>query len=168
MRLINVLKQRFGRLVVQQRIDGKWRCLCDCSNFKAVRGCDLQNGAIRSCGCLHKEVCGNLHRKHGHAANFGHSPTYQSWHAMLQRCTNSENLHYKRYGGKGVVVCKRWKQFENFLQDMGERPVGKELSRLDESKGYKTGNVAWETHFQNVQRRDSSNCGPRRKSAKTN
>jgi hypothetical protein len=67
-------------------------------------------------------------------------------------------LWYVKDGSSLKTFCKTW---ENV-------PLEKELSRLDESKGYKTGNVAWETHFQNVQRRDSSNCGPRRKSAKTN
>ena len=163
MRLIDVLNQRFGRLVVQQRIVGKWRCLCDCGNVKDARGCDLQSGQIRSCGCLHREVCGNLHRSHGHSVNWEHTPTYHSWHAMKQRCLNPNSTHYNRYGGRGITVCNRWKYFLNFLHDMGERPEGKELSRIDEAQGYEPGNVVWETHLENTQRRDSSMCGPHRK-----
>jgi hypothetical protein len=86
---------------------------------------------------------------------------------MKQRCNNPNSTHYKYYGGLGITVCERWRYFKNFLHDLGERPEGKELSRKDETKGYEPGNVVWETHLENARRRDSSNCGPRRKNDQT-
>lgn len=73
--------------------------------------------------------------------------TYSSWQNMKQRCLNSgpKNPVYNRYGGKGVTVCERWLTFDNFLSDMGERPVGKTLDRIDNARGYEPGNCRWST-----------------------
>jgi hypothetical protein len=164
MKRIDIQGQRFGRLVVSAfATAGKWQCLCDCGAVSLVTGNALRTGRQQSCGCLHRILCKRLNSSHGHAAACTQSPTYRSWHAMRQRCGNPKHKHYPRYGGAGIKVCDRWRYFKNFLHDMGERPDGKELSRLDESKGYEPGNVVWETHLQNVLHRDSSNCGPRRK-----
>lgn len=162
-RLINILDQRFGRLVTYALVAGKWLCLCDCGNTTTATGNELRKGRKQSCGCLHKLICRRLKASHGHAAAWTQSPTYRSWHAMLQRCTNPNHKHYERYGGAGVTVSERWKDFANFLHDLGERPARKELSRLDETNGYEKGNVVWETHLENTLRRDSSNCGRKKK-----
>ena len=160
---IDITGQRFGRLLVSWFDAGKWFCICDCGNPTRATGNELRKGRKQSCGCLHQLVCKRLHALHGHAGACTHSPTYRSWHAMRQRCNNPKHQNYPYYGGAGVTVCNRWKYFVNFLHDMGERPEGKELSRIDEAQGYEPGNVVWETHLENTQRRDSSMCGPHRK-----
>lgn len=75
-------------------------------------------------------------------------PTYSSWVSMKTRClNNSEANHaqYARYGGSGIGICERWMKFENFIADMGERPPGTSLDRIDNSRGYEPGNCRWAT-----------------------
>jgi hypothetical protein len=82
--------------------------------------------------------------KHGHRKL--RTPTYRSWQAMKERCFNEKSIGYKRYGGKGITVCERWKNsFENFLADMGERPEGKTIDRIDHTGNYEPSNCKWST-----------------------
>ena len=73
------------------------------------------------------------------------SPTYRSWESMRDRCTRPGCHTYKMYGGRGITVCERWNVFLNFLEDMGERPKGTTLDRIDGTKGYEPGNCRWAT-----------------------
>ena len=83
--------------------------------------------------------------KHGHSRRGKHTPTYNRWRGMIQRCTNPRNPTYKYYGGRGITVCDRWLEFENFLADMGECPDGLFLNRIDDSHGYEPGNCRYTT-----------------------
>jgi hypothetical protein len=84
--------------------------------------------------------------KHGHTALEQMSPTYNSWRAMIERCTNPKSEKYYAYGAKGIRVCERWLLFQNFLQDMGKRPHGKTIDRYpDRSGNYERGNCRWAT-----------------------
>jgi len=153
--------ERFGRLLVLSRSENKgihaaWKCKCDCGNETIVASASLSTGHTKSCGCL-KHNSAN-YSIHGHsrykAPGF---KTYASWRAMLERCKNPKNASYKNYGGKGIVVCERWKGesgFVNFLSDMGERPDGKTLDRFPNKNGnYEKKNCRWATDKEQARNR---------------
>jgi hypothetical protein len=84
-------------------------------------------------------------KTHGHTSREGRSPTYTSWGAMVRRCHNPKAKDFPRYGGRGVAVCARWRDFANFLADMGEKAPGMTLERSNNEKGYEPGNCIWAT-----------------------
>lgn len=143
----NLLGAKFGRLTVESMADPhvtpngsrktRWNCVCSCGGKATVYAQALKNGNTQSCGCL--AVDRNGQRTHG----MSKSATYSSWQAMRGRCENENNSHYKNYGGRGIRVCARWHSFENFLEDMGERPAGHSIERHDISLGYEPGNCSW-------------------------
>lgn len=88
--------------------------------------------------------------RHGHTAGGKFSATYQSWATMLVRCTNPKCEAWPRYGGRGIEVCARWRTFENFLIDMGERPEGRSLERRDNDGPYSPDNCIWGTQSEQM------------------
>lgn len=94
-------------------------------------------------------------KKHGYGVNQGKNPTYRSWEAMKYRCDNPSYSCFSDYGGRGIAYCDRWEKFENFLADMGPRPDGMTLDRVDCEKGYSPENCRWaDVKTQRRNRRD--------------
>lgn len=82
--------------------------------------------------------------RHGHCGRMtGQSSEYMTWSAMIQRCTNPHNKAYHDYGDRNITVCNRWKQFENFISDVGPRPRGFTLERVNNDLGYSKENCKW-------------------------
>ena len=142
--------KRFGRLLVLgldedtrcgKQLRKNYICRCDCGTIKTVAATALTSGSTRSCGCLHRESIGSRRRTHGASG----SPTYESWRGMRERVENPKNSHYKNYGGRGIKIDPSWCNFETFLADMGERPDGTSLDRIDNDKGYSKANCRWAT-----------------------
>jgi len=158
-----LIGKRFERLIVIQRTDNdkwrhsRWLCQCDCGNEIIVLGYDLKRGHTKSCGCLQKEQIIKSNTKHGHAKRGKITGFYKSWYHMIQRCTNPNNKDWKDYGGRGITVCKRWRNsFSDFLEDMGECPKGLTLGRIDNDKGYYKKNCKWAINKEQARNKQNS------------
>jgi hypothetical protein len=153
MRKIELIGKRYDRLVVTtegpESPSGARRVYCDCDCGKTrclVCASELRRGRKKSCGCISARI------KHGHAARGLKTRLYFSWRAMFRRCDDTENKDYRH-----VEICERWRSFENFANDMGDRPFpGATLDRIDNSLGYFPGNVRWaDRHTQSRNRTDN-------------
>jgi hypothetical protein len=133
----------FGKLTVLGPTEGKRApCRCECGRSIQVLVSNLRSGNTRSCGCLRMRLLRDgIAKKHG---GWG-TRAYSSWTSLMDRCLNPNNPAFARYGGRGIGVSYRWQRFENFLEDMGERPEGTSIDRIDNDRGYEPGNCRWAT-----------------------
>ena len=157
---LDLVGQKFHRLTVVEYagVDASkqtlFKCVCDCGNEKITRGASLTNDVTKSCGCLRKEqgqLAGLRSKVHGMIK----TPTHNSWSSMKARCLNPLDDNYRFYGAKGVTICERWMDFQNFYEDMGTRPDSTSLDRINPFGNYELSNCRWataETQLQNTRK----------------
>jgi len=148
---LNLTGQRFGRLLVicegpkaRPNAGSKWRCVCDCGVDVITETGALRSGHTKSCGCLHRDIMREKSTTHGQQG----TPEYRAWAAMIGRCTIKSHSSYRNYGGRGISVCERWRLYEQFREDMGNRPAGSTLDRINTNGNYELENCRWATKEQ--------------------
>jgi hypothetical protein len=154
-RPLDLTGQRFGKLVALELVETgrrrKWLCACDCGGQSVVAADNLRTGNSTACGGCRTPSRGAL--KHGGRPQGQRSPTYSSWIAMRRRCNDPGRDNAKHYSARGISYDPRWEDFAAFLEDMGERPPGHTLDRINNDLGYSKENCRWATPTEQTRNR---------------
>lgn len=144
---------KYGRLtVIEQTGRDKnhkklYLCRCECGEEKVFIGSRLKSGHTKSCGCLSRDTVIARSTKH----SLSRTRAAASWANMMYRCYDPQEAYYHRYGARGIKVCERWHDLKNFFEDMGERPEGQTLERINNDGDYEPGNCKWASPLEQSQ-----------------
>lgn len=147
-----MINQKFGRLFVIEELEERskdrhilYKCICDCGNERVISGRALRY-TTRSCGCITIERLKKDIRVEEH-------PLYNTWLGMRARCLNPNHHKYKNYGGRGIRISDAWNNFYTFVNDMGEKPKGYSLDRIDNDGDYCKENCKWSSPVEQANNR---------------
>ncbi len=126
-----------------------YKCICSCGNYRICSGNTLRRGYVRRCPSCTSKFRSDRMKTHG----MTHTSEFVIWSDIVRRCTKPYHASWADYGGRGITVCERWLKFENFYEDMGNRPEGLEIDRIDNDKGYFKENCRWTTRTENNRNR---------------
>lgn len=138
--MIDMTGEKYGKLTILAFLgrdkwrNSRWLCKCECGNDIIVIRPNLIQRPDINCGCSRTAKHGKIH-----------TPAYNTWRNMLDRCRNENHHAYKHYGGRGISVCSEWYDFRNFYRDMGDRPEGLTLERINNDGNYELSNCKWAT-----------------------